>query len=148
MDIEKYKGLNFNAVIYGELCEGKIQVEDGAVYLCQNKRIGSDCSDKLGYNYSWCMKKGCFEDKRVIDFEIVPRDPETYKDWQVGDKVLNLNIRTAKSAVKEVIFRSGEVVICKTMQNSAAGVYTCDELYQAGYRLILTDIEKTTYYRQ
>lgn len=78
----------------------------------------------------------------IMDFEIIPRDPETYRDWQVGDKVLNYNIRLAKDAAKEVIFRSGEVVMCKTMQNSIAGVYTCDELYQAGYRLVLTDIEQ------
>ena len=148
MDIEKYKGLNFKAFICKELCKGRIQIEDGVVYLCQDKKDGADCKDKLGFRYSWGMSNISSLEQinnswAITNFEIVPRDPETYKDWQVGDKVLNLNIRTAKSAVKEVIFRSGEVVICKTIQNSAAGVYTCDELYQAGYRLILSDIEKS-----
>ena len=90
IDLTKCKGFNFNAVIDGTSCEGRIQVEGGRVYLCQDKKDGADCADKLGFMYSWGIKRGTPEDMKrfnvnVTDLEIVPRDPETYKDWQEGD---------------------------------------------------------------
>ena len=30
--------------------------------------------------------------EHIMDFEIVPRDPETYRDWQVGDKVCDCDM--------------------------------------------------------
>lgn len=149
IDLTKCRGLYFKANIEGTPCEGKIQVEDNIVYLCQNNKVGSGCDDKMGFMYSWSIIHGTEENMArncVEDFEIVPRDPETYKDWQVGDKVVNLNIRLAKDAAKEVIFRSGELVICKNPKNTIGGAYTCDELHRLGYRLVLTDIEEKTKY--
>lgn len=52
------KGKNFECKIDGTLCQGKIQVEGNGVYLCQNKRDGVSCSDKLGYNFSWLVGDG------------------------------------------------------------------------------------------
>lgn len=78
--------------------------------------------------------------EHIMDFEIVPRDPETYKDWQVGDKVKR--IVDELIANEEVIFRSGELVVCKTDNETASRNYLCDELFNDGYRLVLTDIEK------
>ena len=73
------------------------------------------------------------------DFEIIPRDPETYKDWHVGDKIAS---RT-NSKGREVIFRCGEAVFCKNLANGdAIGPYTCEELFEKDWRLVLTDIEK------
>lgn len=76
----------------------------------------------------------------IIDLEIIPRDPETYRDWQVGDKVKR--IVDELIANEEVIFRSGELVVCKTDNGTASRNYLCDELFYDGYRLVLTDIEK------
>ena len=33
--------------------DAKIQCEEGIFYICQNTRSGNNCSDKLGYIYSW-----------------------------------------------------------------------------------------------
>lgn len=55
---------------------------------------------------------------------------EAYKDWQVGDKVTD-GIRAW-----EVIFRSGELVVCKNECDQATSNYTCDELYNSGCRLV------------
>ena len=33
--------------------DAKLQFEDDDWYICQNKINGVNCSDKLGYNYSW-----------------------------------------------------------------------------------------------
>ena len=138
----KCKGFNFKAVIDGTPCEGRIQVEDGRVYLCQDKRDGVDCDDKLGFRCSWCIKRGTPEDMKrfgvnVSDPEIVPRDPETYKGWQVGDIVRRTRLETL-----EVIFRSGELVVLKSEEGPASSNYTCDELFKSDYRLVLTDIER------
>lgn len=137
------KGLRFKAKINGTPCGGKVQVEDTDIYLCQNDADRGDCLDKLEFRYSWSVGRGTEEDLQnsdVTDFEIVPRDPETYQDWQVGDKVKR--IVDELIANEEVIFRSGELVVCKTDNETASQNYLCDELFNDGYRLVLTDIEK------
>lgn len=74
------------------------------------------------------------------NFELVPRDPETYTDWQVGDKVFEEEHR---NACYEVIFRSGELVIFKDWNNWASNPMTCSEAFtRFGMRLVLTDIER------
>ena len=130
----KYKGREFQATIDGITVEGKIQVEDEKVYLCQNKRDGSPCDDKLGYDYSWGVGTGSefgLRDNDVTDFKLIDINPETYKDWQVGDKIYT------HSLSGEVIFRSGEFVVFKDDKNRAGGNYTCDELFDNGWRLYI-----------
>lgn len=53
-----YQGRQFTATIRGCDVEGKIQVEEFWVYLCQDSISGRGCSDKLGYYYSWCVVLG------------------------------------------------------------------------------------------
>ena len=144
-DLTKCRGLNFKANIDGTPCEGKIQVEGDEVFLCQNSKDGFNCVDKLGFRYSWCIRKATPEDMKdkginVGDLEIVPRDPETYRDWQVGDKVCEDEHR---NACYEVIFRSGELVFFKDWNNWASNPMTCSEAFtRFGMRLVLTDIER------
>ena len=79
-------------------------------------------------------------DDHIIDLKIVPRDPETYRDWQVGDKVCEDEHRNASY---EVIFRSGELVVFKDWNNWASNPMTCSEAFtRFGMRLVLTDIEQ------
>lgn len=33
--------------------DAKVQKQGGQYYICQNKKDGSSCRDKLGYKYSW-----------------------------------------------------------------------------------------------
>ena len=129
----KCNNCRFKAKIDGIVTTGIVSAKDGLNAFLKNEQ---------GYNVGCLTGAGLVDsDNRLItDFEIVPRDPETYQDWQVGDKVkrivdeLDLN--------KEVIFRSGELVICKTEQGVASDNYLCYELFRNGYRLVLTDIEK------
>lgn len=58
---------------------------------------------------------------------------EAYKDWQVGDKVSRPDVDGPD--VMEVILRNGKVVICEDAEECAA-VFTCNELYNEGYRLV------------
>ena len=127
-NLRKCNGRRFRAKIEGVQCDGKIRVEDGLVYLCQNEKTGINCTNKFGYKYSWVMPS-----MSVSELELYPNtaaEIEAYKDWQVGDKVKNAD------HVRVVIFRSGELVVCKDEDGNATQNYTCDELYEYGWRLV------------
>jgi hypothetical protein len=60
IDWGKYPiGTKFEAIITNGpqtvQCSGRINKEGGYVYLCQNEVSGSNCSNKLGYKYSWAI---------------------------------------------------------------------------------------------
>lgn len=130
----KCNGRRYRAKIHDTECEGKIRVEYGRIYLCQNNRDGLSCGDKLGYKYSWHAGTGNhltyygITDLRV--YPLTASEIEAYKDWQVGDKI------KFGDRVWEVIFRSGELVVCKDEDGSASSNFTCDELYYGGWRLV------------
>ena len=105
------------------------QVKDGRVHLVND--------EDEGFIPLWHDGK---IDENIMTFEIVPRDPETYKDWQVGDKVCEDEHR---NACYEVIFRSGELVVFKDWNNWASNPMTISEAFtRFGMRLVLTDIEQ------
>lgn len=52
------------------------------------------------------------------------------KGVQVGDKLVY------ESNTWEVIFRSGELVVCKRENGNVPYNFTCDELYTLGFRLV------------
>ena len=79
-------------------------------------------------------------DKDVIDFEIVPRDPETYQDWQVGDRCYQPD-EDDYIGIMEVIFRSGELVVLKDVGDEVLCL-TVAKMKQGGIVLELTNIEK------
>lgn len=130
------KGKKFKANINYLPAEGRIQVEEGSIYLCQDARNGSSCEDKLGFEYSWCIGDGSemtLIKNGVSNLCIRPstkEEAESFKDWQVGDKLVY------ESNTWEVIFRSGELVVCKIENGNATRNFTCDELYTLGFRLV------------
>ena len=75
---------------------------------------------------------------RVTDFRFIPitaEEIEAYKDWQVGDR---LRKKDGSSRTIEVIFRFGELIVGKFIDTRRALTnYTCDELYEDGFRLIV-----------
>lgn len=134
--LRKCHGLRFRAEIAGKPAEGIVKVDNDKVYLCHGKEL-------LGYPDAFHRAKVTMffcEDVSQVGvsaFEIVPRDPETYKDWQVGDKI----IRDDYAYI--IIFRCGEIVFYKDSEDRCCACpYTCKELYDKGYRLVLTDIEE------
>ena len=77
LDLLKEKGSFFSCRIYGKEVTGRVQVEDGKVFLCQNVSLGCQCSDTLGYNYSWSISYGTTEDmirNDVSDFKLFTLD--------------------------------------------------------------------------
>ena len=62
-------GKYFTAKIEGIKCKGRVRVERGKVYLCQDEVEGHNCQDKFGYKHSWAIKKGTEDD---LEFEDIP----------------------------------------------------------------------------
>ena len=84
------KGDKFICKLDGGRCAGKVQEDYGGFFLCQDQHGGNNCSDKLGYRYSWCVgggTKGKLEINNITDFEII--DTEDIRGIQVGDIVYN-----------------------------------------------------------
>ena len=51
-------GTKFTGYIEGGYVEGRIQIQNGEIFLCQNERNGQDAADKLGYLFSWTAGHG------------------------------------------------------------------------------------------
>lgn len=127
-------GRRFSARIYGVWCEGKITVQGGNVYLCQNEIDGTcDCRDLQGFHFAWFYSLAVYSS--VTDFQLLPEiiDPSTYKDWQVGDKMKNAHFKWTK----EVIFRNGKLIVCKSTIGDVTVNFNCDALFEYGWRLIV-----------
>lgn len=148
-DIDLTKCNNCRAWVryrYDRVYEGtgrieKVTEEGGEVWM----RFVSDEDGEL--ITMWENGKIC---EHIMDFEIVPRDSETYRDWQVGDVIYSLddegNTVSGEDEMCRVIFRSGELVaIAENYSAEEAdinGCYTCSQLFREGWRLVLTDIEQ------
>lgn len=136
--LRKCHGLRFRATIDGKPQEGIIKVTSEGVMLCYGE-------EDPGYLRTFGRRDTLSFSKETSailpsDFKIIPRDPEKYSDWQVGDKVCEDEHRNARY---EVIFRSGELVFFKDWNNWACNPMTCSEAFtRFGMRLVLTDIEK------
>ncbi len=63
MNLLKVKsGTKFSAFIKDIFVQGKIQKENNFVFLCQNNNDGLNCTNKLGYEYSWRVGNGSKKD--------------------------------------------------------------------------------------
>lgn len=84
IDLINKKGKLFYATINGKSIIGKIQVEDGCIYLCQNKKKGTECQNKFGYKYSWIVLSTSspalddFKDFLVEDFKLIDKELRIY----------------------------------------------------------------------
>lgn len=103
--LRKCHGLRFKAVKVRIPIEGIINVKKDEVVLC----YGEETLDNFDYfhrSYSEViLPDDSLDELSIFGFEVVPRDPETYKDWQVGDKIIRSDIKNV------VMFRCGEVVL-------------------------------------
>jgi len=82
MNLLDKKGQSFSAKINGSKCIGKIQVENGGVYLCQNEADGEYCSNKLGYRNSWSVNQG-------TDSDLLRNEVEDFKLLETKEQVLS-----------------------------------------------------------
>ena len=130
----KCNNLRYKAKIDGNEDYGRICIENDFPGLAF---LRSDRED--GHIATWHCDDSTIEGicgRKVTDFELVPRDPETYKDWQVGDIIWDSHESGDNG---RIIFRSGDFVAADI---DGCRCYTCEEVFDDGYRLVLTDIEK------
>lgn len=137
-------GILFVSRIKGEQVSGRITVEDGYAYLCQDIFEGKNCRNKRGYKYSWFVGEGGENDleiNSVSEFRLTGLDEgaiEAFKDWWVGDKI---GIKD-DNQLFEVIFRSGELVVLKELKNGTTSqTTTIDDLYSMGCRIVPPDVK-------
>lgn len=71
-------------------------------------------------------------------FRIVPRDPSTFRDWQVGDAA------TLRGVRYEVGLASGEIVVFFRREGGcgATAPMTSEEAFRGGFRLLPTEYEE------
>lgn len=72
------------------------------------------------------------------ELEIVPRDPETYTDWKVGDKVKH-NINDHVSTIIAVL--GGAIILSKDPDTSVTALATAEAVTKYN-KLVLTDYEQ------
>ncbi len=89
-------GMPYCAMIDGMCVEGIISVENGTVFLCQNRKNGNSARDKKGFLYSWNVYDGSpehLESNQVIDFKLLESNSPELKNmkklrlWSVGNIV-------------------------------------------------------------
>lgn len=135
IDLTKCVNCRFRAKVDGNKVAGRIEKSKSGFLLTGDDVFGCVVTpaelDNLLRGADLTVEDEGFY---ISGFEIVPRDPETYRDWQVGDTIeYSDNYSTGR-----IIFRGGDFVAADI--EGTCNCYTCDELFNEGYRLVLTDI--------
>lgn len=133
-DIDLTKCNNCRAKVRARYRDGEEYVATGRIFILSDDAVFMECDDNEEGDLE-LFYDGRISDE-IVDFEIVPRNPETYMDWQVGDVIRRSNWSGYNG---RIVFRSGEFVAADI---DGCVCYTCQELFDEGYRLVLTDIEE------
>lgn len=127
----KSKGRRFSATIQNIPVTGRIQVEYGKVYLCQNKKLGGTPVDTLGYKYGWLVWNGDESSRigeEVHNFKLLDT---TLDDLQAGDKISIL-----RKDPYLVEGRLGNIVFLSYNNASCAVTYTIQSLKDSGATIV------------
>ena len=141
-DFTRCNNLNFKVKDNGgKVREGYLKVSsNGYVYLYysgENKIFNPYLQiEYYSYNLVFTATMNFHEWAERHELEIIPRDPETYKDWKVGDEVID----NAEDAICIIIARLGEVVFIKNPYEKIKILTSA--WVDANYKLILTDYEQ------
>lgn len=101
-------GTKFKAIIKEVICEGRIQKEDGYIFLCQNEKDGADCKDKLEFKYSWSIRLGEREDLSDTDVQFISLELDSSFN---APPTVDLGDYT-------VVFKKGEIQVgCQVIKN-------------------------------
>jgi len=72
-------GTWFSAKIEDTQCTGVIQIEGKDAFLCQNKKDGSRCQNRIGFEYSWTVGVGngsALSYHEISDFKLLKKAPK------------------------------------------------------------------------
>lgn len=139
-DFSKCNNLQFKAKVQGIEKKGYLKVLHGEnvyIFFTDSEKV-FDASLQLEYTL-------CKSFTNIMDFnlwaenhelEIIPRDPETYTDWKVGDRVLNKcagGLYTIAAKLGDIVFLLSDNDVVESM---------CTAILAKYYALVLTDYEK------
>lgn len=124
-ELLKLHGRSVTCEIQGEkINDAKICVEDGVIYVCQNKTYGCYSEDKLGYSYSWNISsnKNNYEeyDRMCKNIELIEENGE--------------NMDSAEKVIKELKDRLDSLtpkVITNAMEKSYSEWDAFNEVHNA-----------------
>nr|DAM90114.1 MAG TPA: hypothetical protein [Bacteriophage sp.] len=152
-DFSKCNNLQFKAKgDEGEVMTGYLKVakegEECVVYV-----FFTDCRENESLDSSLQIVTRDYERCEVIedfnvwaeehDLEIVPRGPETYKDWKVGDRI---RCMSGAEVVYDIAAKLGEVVFLS--KNHSQVLTLPINILVRDFKLILTDYEKELIHAQ
>lgn len=126
----------FKAIIRTTPVEGRIQLEDGKYYLCQNERAGASCSDKLGYKFSWSVESGSVKHllgNGVENLKVqgwTEKKIDELKDFQIGDE-----LTSPRTYNRVIVAKFGERFLLADTDDGNCKLLTAQELYDDGWRL-------------
>ena len=119
-----------------DIDDAKISIDkDGTIFICQNRKIGRDAEDKLGYKYSW-------QAERDFTGVLVPNIRSAKKSFdypEVGDEYLDSNgkSRFVLGVAGRVIFLSRE-----DHKNFFRLGFTKEQLITLGYTIVQDEPEE------
>ena len=143
-DFTRCNNLQFKAKDDGGIVrEGFLKVSSsGTVYVYysnENKIFNHFLQIEFdGYHgiFTDATKFGEWAENR--DLEIVPRDPETYTDWKVGDRVLNKC--AGGGGLYTIAAKLGDIVFLLSDNDAVESM--CTAILAKYYALVLTDYEQ------
>lgn len=143
-DFSKCDNLQFKAKgDGGEEMEGYLKItKRGVIYVFytgreDNKSFDNSLQiDTRNYEHCYYDIKDFLEWAELRELEIVPRDPEIYTDWKVGDRV---NHKELWDSYK-IVAKLGDVVFL--LRNNSEVFTTSTIILTKNFRLLLTDYEK------
>lgn len=142
-DFSKCNNLQFKAKDDGgKVREGYLKVSSGGTVYVYYSDLNKIFNHFLQIEFDGYH--GIFTDATTFSewaerhgLEIIPRDPETYKDWKVGDRV---RCMSGAQVVYEIAAKLGEVVFLS--KNHSQVLTLPINILVRDFKLILTDYEQ------
>lgn len=100
-------GMGYECRIKGDKVRGKITVEWGEVFLCQDFKNGDRCVDRKGYMHSWYVRDGRNESLialGVSDFKLM-----TVNEFNYGDEAA-MKFRESGMQGRHLALKFGEYI--------------------------------------
>lgn len=144
-DFSKCNNLQFKAKgDEGEVMTGYLKVakegEECVVYVFSDWKESESLDSSLQIvtrHYDRCEIIEDFSEwAEKHDLEIVPRDPETYSDWKVGDRVMDKDT----GGIHAIAAKLGDIVFLLNDNNAVTS--TCTARLTKYYTFVLTDYEQ------
>lgn len=127
----------------GEVMEGYLKItKRGVIYVFYtegkyNKSFDSSLQlETRNFEHRYSAIEDFIEWAELHELEIIPRDPETYNDWKVGDRV---ELKDSGDFYT-IVAKLGEVVFLLDKYNYISTLSTIN--IQKKFRLVLTDYEQ------